>query len=599
MSNKNKKIYTYGAGGIGTPSTGPKGGEPQGLLGSSSYDCGAQKVVHQAAVQKSTTGEKSSETKTAHDVETWYSTRSEEETFGRAREGLSTQPPEVLDKTLMGGTEEMAMETIDESVIEVVTEITAPKKEMESKIDRYILTMNKLVLTLIEAHAAVFKMDKHELKPSTQNAMQKMETCVDKMAKVIDQLNAARSEEKKQKLSMTVLRPEKDKKQMISVAAQTECDNGNEGIPGPKNEAYGKVANRDIRTTYGKEKEFPTLTSITGQKRKEISPTLKEGKKTKRGDKSGQTGPRIKSVETIITRTPDQEGNHDQANYEWEIVKRRKIKQTSGTPRPMPETPIFGTPGETNSNKKGPTKRKRMKPQAIAIRFEASMSFSEVLKKVKKTVGPSPEGIKGVRQTRAGNLLLEFTPKADVEAFKKVIDGKLGTEVTISRLQERMDVEIKGIDPDVEGEEILAAVFTELSCPKSDVRLKILRTDPRRNKIAIIEGPAASLNNLVEKGKIRVGWTIATVKEIPRILRCFRCHALGHVAAACKRFPETETVLCRRCGAQGHSLRECKDEHCCRLCVEKGAAIGEANHVAASIRCPIYREAVRAKKINT
>ncbi|XP_029055110.2 uncharacterized protein LOC114882391 [Osmia bicornis bicornis] len=577
MDNKKKRVNTYGAGGVGTLSTGPKGGEPAGLPGSSSDDCGAQEVEHQATVQKLMSGEKpekpekSRNLRSATDVETWFSSRLKKETFGGSGEIRSMQPPEELDKTLMDELDDISTYTIDDSLIETTPVNMEHESVVEEKIDLFISTMNSLVRSLVEVSTIVLNIDKKVLRPSATTAIQKMDTCVGKMADVMDQLSVARKADKR--LRRKVVQSERAKDEV-----------GKEGL--------GRGVAKETQTSPGM--EFPPLPLNTGNKRKEISPVLaKEGKKTKRVEAPASLGPRIRRVETVNTGITEVEGNRDSRAVEWELVKRRKKRPMPGTPNLVPDTPTFGTPVNDKNNMKGTIKRKRIKPQAIAIRFEAGTSFSEILKRVKRTAGPSPEGIKGVRQTRAGNLLLEFSPNADVEAFKKTIEGKLGTEVTISKLQERTDLEIRGIDPDVEGEEILSAVCAEVKCPENEIRLKILRTDPRRNKVAVVEGPAAALNTLIDKGKIKVGWTIANVREIPRILRCFKCHALGHVAAACKRFPAPDFVLCRRCGAVGHSLRECKEEPRCRLCLEKGASVDNVNHVAASVKCPIYKEAVR------
>nr|XP_034184638.1 uncharacterized protein LOC117606374 [Osmia lignaria] len=256
------------------------------------------------------------------------------------------------------------------------------------------------------------------------------------------------------------------------------------------------------------------------------------------------------------------------------------------------------TKGSGAEGKGTPNRRPRsMKPQAIAVRFGKEMTFAAILKRVKGAAGSSPEGVKTVKQTRAGNLLIEFTPGADLESFKKSIDGKLGPDVEVARLQQKIDVELRGIDPAAEKTDIVEALKREMGHEALDTRIKVLRVDPRQNKIAVIEGPAADMTKLIRKGKIKIGWTIVPVKEIPRLLRCFRCHELGHVAVNCKSNKEGDG-FCRKCGDRGHQMRECKNAPRCRLCVADKLPEEMVGHVAASVRCHRYKEALKGKRQN-
>lgn len=137
--------------------------------------------------------------------------------------------------------------------------------------------------------------------------------------------------------------------------------------------------------------------------------------------------------------------------------------------------------------------------------------------------------------------------------------------------------------------------MTEIGYMAKEVKIKVFRSDPRENMIAIVEGPAADLVKIVKKTRIKIGWTIAVVREIPRILRCFKCHGLGHMASACN-LRESNGVLCRKCGEVGHVMRDCDNPPKCRLCLASGLPIELVGHVAASVRCPRYKEALLLNK---
>ncbi|XP_046145675.1 uncharacterized protein LOC123988990 [Osmia bicornis bicornis] len=275
------------------------------------------------------------------------------------------------------------------------------------------------------------------------------------------------------------------------------------------------------------------------------------------------------------------------SDSEWETVQRRKRETAIETGRNRLEgtrrQEEARTPKERKAIRDTPRKRP-IRPQAIAVRFGKETSFADILKKVKGAAGPAPEGVKTVKQTRAGNLLIEFAQGADLDNFKKVIDGKLGMNVEVASLQQRADIELKGIDPSADKTEVMEAIKRELGYDANDVKIKVFRTDPRQNKIAIIEGPAVEMGKLTKKARIRIGWTTVPVKEIPRLLRCYRCHEFGHVASNCKNCKEGKSY-CRKCGSEDHDMRGCDKEPRCRLCLKDKLPEEEVKHVAASVRC--------------
>ena len=96
---------------------------------------------------------------------------------------------------------------------------------------------------------------------------------------------------------------------------------------------------------------------------------------------------------------------------------------------------------------------------------------------------------------------------------------------------------------------------------------KTLKRAPWQTQSAIVTVPT----NNVQRGdapiRIKTGWTIGSGRILPYIIRCFRCHYIGHVAA---RYTAVEpgSGNCRGCGLPYHKSYECNNESRCPLCVK-------------------------------
>lgn len=96
--------------------------------------------------------------------------------------------------------------------------------------------------------------------------------------------------------------------------------------------------------------------------------------------------------------------------------------------------------------------------------------------------------------------------------------------------------------------------------------------------------------NAVPKGEVskrfRIGLTIASLRLLPDVQRCFRCHMLRHTAARCTVvWPGRD--LCRRCESIEHVMNECTKEPRCAMCSKQEGL--NTRHVMDSLPCPMVR----------
>jgi hypothetical protein len=84
--------------------------------------------------------------------------------------------------------------------------------------------------------------------------------------------------------------------------------------------------------------------------------------------------------------------------------------------------------------------------------------------------------------------------------------------------------------------------------------------------------------------KRKTGLAITTIRVLPKVIRCYRCHEIGHMAN--KYLISPGKTKCRKCGAMGHTIANCGNAPKCTLC-SKDSEI-RLSHVMGSLACPMY-----------
>lgn len=104
------------------------------------------------------------------------------------------------------------------------------------------------------------------------------------------------------------------------------------------------------------------------------------------------------------------------------------------------------------------------------------------------------------------------------------------------------------------------------------IEVKSLKAAPWDTQIAIAVVPATYY--IVSKEgrvKIRTGVTIATMRVLPKVIRCYRCHEMGHTISNCGNDPK------------------------CTLC-SRGSEV-RTNHVMGSLACPTLRKLIQKETV--
>lgn len=253
--------------------------------------------------------------------------------------------------------------------------------------------------------------------------------------------------------------------------------------------------------------------------------------------------------------------------YAAEATKGKSLQSTKSTP---------------NEVKRNEVKRpKQRKGDTLVVKMQGK-TYADLLRTVREKVNPSEIGVEvsEVRRARNGELLVQVRNGADkVETLKREITEKLPTAVADKVVIKKV-LHIKGLDEVTTREEVAAAISKEISAGIDTFEVRPLRPAFGNKQNCTVIVSAAAADKLIEKRKIKLGWTVCRIVERVEDNRCYRCWEYGHFKTECKG-PNRE-VLCVKCAGEGHKASECQNNPYCVHCQKEG-------HQSSSWKCPVVK----------
>lgn len=213
-------------------------------------------------------------------------------------------------------------------------------------------------------------------------------------------------------------------------------------------------------------------------------------------------------VLTKLTRP----GAHAQPDEpKWtEVVRRRKGKATVGRGK----NPTVDADSEKRSslaNANRSMRPPRVRPLAIMVAKDKA-DFPELLKTVRRTVDPAVTGdaIAKMCKTASGKLLIEINGRNDAaETVRQEIARSLGPTAKVRRMADESPIEIRDLDDETSGEEVLGAISAQIG--DESARLVSLRRAYGGTKTAVVVLLSVVAKRLCATGRIRVGLVFARV----------------------------------------------------------------------------------------
>lgn len=228
-------------------------------------------------------------------------------------------------------------------------------------------------------------------------------------------------------------------------------------------------------------------------------------------------------------------------------VKKGRAQKTTGEP----------------SNVSG---KRKDKGEAIIVSTD-DKSYAEVLKamRVNDKLAGLGEDVNCIRRTRRGEMILVLKRDAAQKSseYKKLTEEVLGDGVQVRALCPVSNIQCKGLDEVTEARDLVDALRDQcnVEIQESTVRL---RKSFAGMQVASFQVPQAEAKKVMDKAKLKVGWSVCPLSISQPLQTCFRCLGNGHKSYDCKG-PD-RSKLCRRCGAEGHQARTCQAAPRCLIC---------------------------------
>lgn len=233
----------------------------------------------------------------------------------------------------------------------------------------------------------------------------------------------------------------------------------------------------------------------------------------------------------------------------WTEVVRRRPKNNVNTARLAPPAPPVAD-----------LRRKRAaryRPPAILVDIGRE-EFPALAKKLKEEAKRDIIGdsIAGIRQARSGGLLIEVRGDEDkVEAIRAEIKRSAGSNTEVRTLSKRITIEIRDIDEWTTKEEVARAVAATVGVEDESTKILGMRKLFGGSQAAIILMKTNLATKLLRAGRVLVGLISCRVRTKDNVVRCYRCHLVGHMSNGCQGTDRSE--CCWRCDEPGHKAVDC------------------------------------------
>lgn len=235
----------------------------------------------------------------------------------------------------------------------------------------------------------------------------------------------------------------------------------------------------------------------------------------------------------------------------------------------------------------------------IQPKIKSKKTVDDAKRDIKSLLDPNVDPILGLKNLAKDKMVIQCKDAASANAIFDKLDPKMKNDFDLRKSERKWpQLMISGVDP---GDFVDEQQFIKLLRANNDVlvensQLKFIKV-LNKNRNVVIETDIDTRNKLMEKKIIRIGWMLCSLTEYVQVLRCYNCHSFGHSATNC-----TNEKVCSICTGK-HDSSMCENEqYICINCTnfneirQIGEKMLDVNHPVFSIKCPIYRHKIEAKR---
>lgn len=250
-------------------------------------------------------------------------------------------------------------------------------------------------------------------------------------------------------------------------------------------------------------------------------------------------------------------------------------------------------------------KLKTRDSQTLVIRpkNKNNQDGTKTKKEVKTVVDPCELGIgiKGLKGIRDGGIAVSCENDDDRQLLKNEVEKKLGEQYEVKEVSKwKPKLQVIGIEEDLSKEDLKECIVKQNSYINSDCDLdvKVIRKW-RTGFMAILEVGANIFENILNHGKLKIGWNVCKVFECLDVLRCYKCLGFRHKSADCRNV-KGDIQLCAACGGENHRERDCKSKEMkCINCVRANEKLNlklDTKHKAYDKGCMVLIRELEKKR---
>lgn len=299
------------------------------------------------------------------------------------------------------------------------------------------------------------------------------------------------------------------------------------------------------------------------------------------------------------------------------VIKKFTDKQMS-TPKP-----VFSTPTKTFASivaNAGSAKRKNKrlreeslpndgpkfdKPPVLVIsnKDDAMQDNSEIIEKVRAELDPIIDPVNSIRSTGRGKTVVVCKDTKSAELMKNKLQTALGKSVAVDepKTYDRLLKIVGNIPNKMSSEEIVERIIKQNDCVKDTAVITVKETKKRSKYTCIIvETDTVTFKDLVASGKVKIMWSVCSVYQHVKVITCYKCSRIGHVANDC----EAPNATCPTCMGD-HELKCCVAKptgYKCVSCYDNNMRFNTSeaiNHASWDFKCPVLARRWFTKKDRT